>query len=118
MRLEEVTFTPPFICITNTSPKPVAIGLKPVDRDGKSSESHSVVIGARKTSPPIASRALRLPIGRLAERYDITFDLWWAIGPPEHPRCVGSYYGEDVYVCYECGQPIVFRYAPPRPIHV
>jgi hypothetical protein len=41
------------------------------------------------------------------------------IGPPMvDPPCVGSLGDDDVYVCYECGQPIVFRFRPPRPIHI
>lgn len=31
---------------------------------------------------------------------------------------VASYGNEDVYICYECGGPIVFRGDPPRPIHI
>ena len=43
------------------------------------------------------------------------------IGPPPPlapSRCMGSYGNEEVYLCYECGAPIVFRFHPPRPIHV
>ncbi|MBI2682341.1 MAG: hypothetical protein HYX26_03850 [Acidobacteriales bacterium] len=35
------------------------------------------------------------------------------------PPAPSSYgYDEGFYVCDECGGPIIFRYSPPRPIHV
>lgn len=39
-------------------------------------------------------------------------------GKPRKPGIVGSFYGEGVYICYECGGPIVFRGYPPRPVHI
>jgi hypothetical protein len=40
------------------------------------------------------------------------------IGPKYTPAAAGSLGSDDVYICNECGGPIVFRYHPPVPIHI
>jgi hypothetical protein len=41
------------------------------------------------------------------------------IGPAGEARgATGWYEGDDVYTCYDCGGPIVFRGSPPTPVHI
>jgi len=41
------------------------------------------------------------------------------IGPASGARgSTGWYDGDDVYTCYDCGGPIVFRGSPPTPVHI
>ena len=41
------------------------------------------------------------------------------IGPSTgRGKSIASYVDEDVYICYKCGGPIVFRVSPPTPVHI
>lgn len=40
------------------------------------------------------------------------------VAPFSLPSPLSYGYEDDLYVCYECGRPIVFRGSPPIPVHV
>ncbi|HEX3129512.1 MAG TPA: hypothetical protein VH394_19400 [Thermoanaerobaculia bacterium] len=77
-------------------------------------------IRPQKFSPRLhVDSILKLDVEELARQRAIELKPVPYIGPPlVKPPCVGSFGNDDVYLCYECGQPIVIRYYPPRPIHI
>jgi hypothetical protein len=77
-----------------------------------------VTPGETSRTVPLANVIQRRKLQDLAKKGLVKLDR-----SPIGPRfaavpAVGSLGYDDVYICDECGGPIVFRYYPPIPIHV
>lgn len=118
VRIERVVFTPAFVSINNPSTEIVRIPIRALDKSKTADKPSQIVVEPKHTTGPVAVGALTAPPSKVAARFGVNIENNWRIGPPTTPRAVGTYASEDVYICYECGGPIVFRYRPPRPIHI
>lgn len=119
VRIETVPFEPRFVQILNRGDKPITLSVRPA----------TAKVPKRKVSLTVKARKSRTVDYRSITRKDRVNQLVSAgrlvvrpaydIGPATgRGRSVGSYGDEDVYICYECGRPIVFRGSPPTPVHI
>jgi hypothetical protein len=111
--LEFVPWAPPFARITARA-DPVAFDV-PIPR-GKPRRVE-LAPGQTSRTVPLLAIPQRRRLESLAKRKRITLERSY-IGPKFSPGAVGSLGTDDVYICNHCGGPIVFRYYPPRPIHI
>jgi hypothetical protein len=125
--LEDVPpWRPVMVTVTNLSGQTVNFEVKlPRSKKRKTSKEGKPSAGLRKryrvwpkkTSPRVHVDAIAKPSWGDEKLVDIKPVPY--IGPPmAGPPCIGSFGDDDVYICYVCGQPIVIRYHPPRPIHI
>ncbi len=121
--IETVEHEHRFFVVKNTGRSPIAIPIKisvPQELAEKyPKQERTIVIRPGAFSRSIDKKALKFP-GQLQELVKARLALVKAvdIGPSKKTGAVGSLDGEDVYICYQCGGPIIFRYNPPRPVHV
>lgn len=129
--LKDVIWTPPFAFIENKQTEPLELALPlPPKRKQKEGELKQILVPPSEQSgalyiPRLIQRA-RLKV--LAKRKEVSIvpvpHIGPRIGEPPAVRsygykvAVGSYGYDDVFVCWDCGGPIIFRYNPPVPIHV
>jgi hypothetical protein len=119
VELKEVPWTPPFAAIENKSN--LVLDLKLGLTKKKQKLTTVIKLEAGKTSVPIhlGSVLQKRRLKTLEKRKRVIINPHPYIGPPVgDPPAVASYGYEDVYICYDCGGPIVFRYRPPIPIHI
>jgi hypothetical protein len=77
-----------------------------------------LVPGETSRTVPLANVIQRRKIQNLAKKGLVRLERS-DIGPRlAAAPAVGSLGYDDVYICDECGGPIVFRYSPPIPIHI
>jgi len=77
-----------------------------------------LAIGETSRTVPLGNVVQRRKLRDLARKRVVKLEHSY-IGPRfAAAPAVGSLGGDDVYICNECGGPIVFRYFPPVPIHV
>lgn len=120
--VKDVPWVATFAKIWNISTEPVTFDVelpqKPRDRR---KELKRVTLTASETSPPLhlGSITQRRKLKSMAKKKIVSIEPVPYIGPriADYPS-VGSFGYDDVYICYECGGPIVFRYNPPVPIHI
>lgn len=80
-----------------------------------------ITLRAAKTSRIVEYRAIadKRRVRKLVAEGKLTVSPVYEIGPStRRGEARGSYYGGDVYTCYDCGGAIVFRGNPPTPVHV
>jgi len=121
IKFKDVPWTPTFASVQNTGREPLNIVLRLPARKRRAPKTKIVKVLAGKTSPPLHLPSLlqKRRLKSLARRKAAKVLPLVYIGPRVgDPPAVGSLGYEDVYVCYECGKPIVFRGSPPVPIHV
>ena len=86
---------------------------------GKRTRMKELVISkARSTTIHLPSLENRQVLRDLQRKRKITLEPLPYIAPYYRGGSAGSYGDEDVYVCWDCGGPIVFRGSPPTPIHI
>jgi len=73
--------------------------------------------GQTSRTVPLSAIPQRRRLESLAKRRRIVLERSH-IGPTYSAVAAGSLGSDDVYICNECGGPIVFRYHPPVPIHI
>src|SRR3989304_3049406 len=110
---------PRFFELENLSPKPLAFRVSPTAPPEKKRVARlKIKPGARSHAVDIKSLS-KPRVDRLVGQGVLRLKPSRIIAPPlRGAPVVGSYFGEDVYVCYKCGRPIVFRGYPPRPVHI
>jgi hypothetical protein len=118
--LKSVKFEPRYVQLLNDSTKPIAIVLR-VPRPEAPARLKKISLKPKQRSRVVDLRTVRdqKRLRRLvsAKKLSLYPDFW--IGPATgRGKAIGSYYEEDVYTCYDCGGPIVFRGAPPTPVHI
>jgi hypothetical protein len=75
--------------------------------------------GQRSRSVQVSSISQRRRLDNLVKEKQVEILPVYDIGPSTgRGRSVASYADEDVYTCYKCGGPIVFRGSPPTPVHI
>ena len=118
---------PTLVNIKNLSSQPVSFEVKlPRPKKREPSKASSATLRKRykvrpqRFSPRVhLDSIVKLDLESLVREKALEVKPVPYIGPPvANPPCVGSFGNDDVYLCYECGQPIVIRYQPPRPIHI
>jgi hypothetical protein len=105
LAVQKVKFEPPFVRVKNLSETPVHLELV-----------LPVVLEPGQLSAPLCRAGLRnlKSVARV-----VSVEPVGHIGPPVHSQGEGSLGSEPVYICYECGGPIVFRTnGQPHPIHI
>ena len=119
VKLVETRTLPPFHIIQNVTSRPLDIRVSPPAPREKKRVTTLHIRPGRK-SPPISLRAVsRSRLDRLVDLGSLKVEPVSYLAPTTRPAPVAAtYFGEDVYICYKCGRPIVFRGHPPTPIHV
>ena len=120
VQLVTVDFVPRFVTLTNLTPDTVVAEVRPVVAHPRR-EVRPLELRPRKESRivDLASISRRGKIGQYLRDGNLKTSLVEAIGPSTGARgAVASFSGESVYICYECGGPIIFRGSPPVPIHI
>lgn len=108
-----------FYSIENVSDQPIKLKVSPKAPPEKKRVATIAIKPGRKSRPLDIKSISRARVDSLLDRKAIRLNPVKYIGPRVGPEpAVGSYFGENVYVCYKCGRPIVFRGYPPRPIHI
>ena len=123
LQFEETTYEPRFIYLENRTDETVSIPITvSVAKEGQPHHKTSLDISPHSVSKPIDKKsfARKAAFNKLISDNKISVRPFIDIGPSFslNREVVGSFYGEEVFVCYKCGKPIVFRYNPPRPIHI
>lgn len=126
VRIEDVPpWRPAVVTVKNLSRDAISVdvALPPQRNNGQPQERppKRYKVGPGRTSPRVSLRSLanRAALQALAAGEQVSIKPVPYIGPAlSRPPCIGSFGGDDVYSCYRCGQPIVIRYHPPRPIHI
>jgi hypothetical protein len=118
--IANILFEPRFIRVKNLTSTPVDIEIEsPVK--GAKFEKRQILVDPNKSSHIVDSHSITQPklLDELIKQGTVSIKKIAYIGPAvDKEGVVGSYFGEEVYICYECGRPIVFRGNPPRPIHI
>lgn len=119
VRIEPVRYDPRYIRLENQSSATVQLTLK-VPRPKPSARVPAITIKPREVSRMVDMKTLKRPsqLKKLIKTKQISVQPVFEIAPPWTSRAAGWYYGESVYTCDICGGPIVFRYSPPKPIHI
>jgi len=120
IEIADVPYELRFVQIVNISEQPVSIDVSPAV-EARTREKTTVTVDPQKTSRMIdlTSVAQRRKLGRLVRENKVSIEPNYLIGPTTGRKgAVASYVGESVYICYECGGPIIFRGSPPTPIHI
>jgi hypothetical protein len=111
--LEFVPWTPAFATVTARA-EPSTFD---VQVPGAKPRRVKLSPGQKSRTVPLLAIPQRHRLESLAKRKRITLDRSY-IGPSYTSGAAGSLGSDDVYICNECGGPIVFRYHPPVPIHI
>ena len=120
VEIAEVPHELRFVHVVNTSEQRVSIDLAPATK-ARTREKTTVTVSPDKKSRLIdlKSVAQRRKLDHLVRDKKVMVEPNYEIGPTTGRKgAVASYVGESVYICYECGGPIVFRGSPPTPIHI
>jgi hypothetical protein len=120
--IEAVQHEPQFYYVKNVGKAPLTIPIKPIlpkeVAAGYPKRKKVVVIKPGAVSRAIDKRSFQKP----EQLQEFIRSKRASIRPadigPGREGTYGSFQGEDVYICYECGGPIVFRGHPPRPVHI
>jgi hypothetical protein len=117
--IEPVRYDPRYIRLENQSTATVELTLK-VPRPKSSARIPAITLGPREISRIVDVKTLKRPsqLKKLMRNKQISVQPVFDIAPPWTSRAAGWSYGESVYTCDICGGPIVFRYNPPKPIHI
>lgn len=122
VEITTVDYEPQFILIRNETDKQIELPISVKDPKRPRRKVGTFNIAPQTSPKPLYKKSLlkRSELNKLIDNKSITIKPFIDIGPKtsKNPEVVGSYYGEDVYICYKCGRPIVFRGYPPTPIHV
>jgi hypothetical protein len=118
--IESVEFKPRFVEFLNSSRELLQIVVR-VPRPKAPPRLAKVTLKPRQRSRVVDLKTVRdkkrldelMAAGKLEAFPTLTIGA-----PMGRGKAVGSYYGENVYTCHKCGGPIVFRGAPPTPVHV
>lgn len=120
--IESIRHEPRFYHIKNLSTSPIKIPINPIIPDEVVTKyprrTTIVSIKPGTVSRAIDKRSLKQP----EQLQEYIRSKMAAMRPadigPGREGTIGSFYGDDTYICYECGGPIVFRGHPPRPVHI
>jgi hypothetical protein len=120
IEIVNVPYEPRFVQIVNTSEERVSIDVAAAT-EARTREKTTVAVDPDRKSRVIdlKSVAQRRKLNLLVRGKKVLIEPKYDIGPTTGRKgAVASYAGESVYICYECGGPIVFRGSPPTPIHI
>lgn len=118
--LQSVEFEPRYVQLLNDSTEPLSIVIR-VPRPKAAARLKTISLKPKQTSPVFDLKTVRdqKRLRRLVSAKKLSVYPDFSIGSATgRGEAIGSYYGEDVYTCYDCGRPIVFRGAPPPPVHI
>ncbi len=113
--LENVAGAPTFISIRASKRKPIKLRLKL--KRTKGARASVKVIRISEKARVISQDALASPseVKKLEKQSLVTLKQ---VFPVYLPSSYSYGYEDSLYLCRDCGRPIVFRGSPPRPIHV
>ena len=120
VQIDRIDYEPNFAYLTNITKEILTLDIKPTEFVPEVKPS-TIKIDPKKPSRAIYKKSLDKParLRSLEQEKKLILTPIRHIGPPtKAKRSVGSFLGESVYICYECGAPIIFRGSPPRPIHI
>lgn len=119
LSLKTVPYTPSFVSIENKQDSPLHLNLLVTKKKRRIARAIRLKPGEISKPLHIGSIVEKRQLKSLAKKKRVAIRPLAYIGPRVGDMpAVGSYGYEDVYVCWECGGPIVFRGNPPVPIHV
>lgn len=123
VQIQEIAHDPRFIYLENRSDETISIPITvSVAKEGKPRHKTSLDVKPHSVSKPLDKKSLsrKVAFNKLISDNKISVRPFIDVGPSLslNPEVVGSFYGEEVYICYKCGRPIVFRGYPPTPIHI
>jgi hypothetical protein len=120
VHIDHTEYEPDFAYITNMTEEIITLDIKPTELTPELKHA-TLDIDPKKPPHAIYKSSLDKPkrLRSLEQEKKLILTPIRYIGPPIRTKgAVGSFLGEDVYICYECGGPIIFRYHPPIPIHI
>jgi hypothetical protein len=120
VHIESVSFEPRFVRIANLSGATIELAVVPTAKVAKKRKTTLTIRPGRESrTVDIQSVTQRQRLNNFVKRGQVTVAPVYDIGPSTgRSHAVGSYAAEDVYICYKCGGPIVFRGFPPTPVHI
>ncbi len=119
LSLKKVPYTPTFASIQNQEDSYLRLNLRLTRKKRQLTKVIRLKPGEISGPLHIGSVIEKRRLKSLSRKKRVTIRPLAYIGPRAGDvRAAGSYGYEDVYICYDCGGPIVFRGNPPVPIHV
>lgn len=128
IKIVPVPFEPRFVQVKNLTPEPLLLEVNLPRKPEEPERTATITIRPLATSRLVDVTSIAKPrrVKNLAKKRRVLIIPNLDIGPISGPAdtaappagVIGSYGDEEVYVCYDCGGPIVFRYMPPVPIHI
>ena len=120
VNIEPIAYEPRFVQLLNRSTKILSFDIKGVPKVAKKVKTTiELKQGKRSRKVEVSYISQRRRLGNLVKKKQIDILPVYDIGPSTgRGKAVASYADEDVYTCYKCGGPIVFRGSPPTPVHI
>jgi hypothetical protein len=118
--IKTVKYEPRFVQIDNLTEDLVTLNVVPTPKVPiRKKTKLTIEAGKKSRSVDIHSISQRSKLRKLVKTGKVRLAPIYAIGPSTgRGKAVASYAHEDVYICYKCGGPIVFRGDPPMPVHI
>lgn len=118
--IQSVEYQPRYVQVLNASEEAIQLVLR-IRRPSAEPRVRKLTLKPRQRSRVVDLKVIRdrKRLDALVSSKKLAIYPAVSIGPATgRGEALGSYYGEDVYTCYRCGRPIVFRGSPPTPVHV
>ena len=120
VNIESITDEPRFVQLLNRSTEVLSFDIRLALKVAKKAKTTiELKPGKRSRRVEMKSVSQRRRLDHLVKKKQVDVLPVYDIGPSTgRGRAVASYADEDVYTCYKCGGPIVFRGSPPTPVHI
>lgn len=120
VNIESIAYEPHFVQLLNLSREVLSFEIKLVSKVAKKVKTTiKLEPGKRSRTVEASSVSQRRRLNNLVKKKQVDILPIYDIGPSTgRGRAVASYADEDVYTCFKCGGPIVFRGSPPTPVHI
>lgn len=120
--IESVPFEPRFVEILNKSDEQLELVVRPSPKPAREKKRKAALkVKPGEKSRPVEVRSItqRQRLSKLVKKGEAEVIPVYEIGPSTgRGGAVASYAYDDVYTCYKCGGPIIFRGDPPTPVHI
>lgn len=120
VKIESVAYEARYVQLWNLTKEVIRINIRLAPKLAKKAKTTiELKPGQRSRSVQVSSVTQRRRLDNLVKEKQVEILPVYDIGPSTgRGRAVASYADEDVYTCYKCGGPIVFRGSPPTPVHI
>jgi hypothetical protein len=120
VHMESIAYEARFVQLLNRTKEVLSFNIRLAPKLAKKAKTTiELKPGQRSRSVQVSSVSQRRRLDNLVKEKQVEILPIYDIGPSTgRGRAVASYADEDVYTCYKCGGPIVFRGSPPTPVHI